>query len=182
MTCRCLLPLLAVPVLFLSSCKEVTFPEPQPVGVKELREIPASIRGRYLASDSTDQDKDTLRIESWGYQVGKTTSTKLLDKGVLSDSLVVKYHKGYYFFNFRIEDRWFLRLIHKQRSGSLDLLSLKMDNTEMETELIGKISKHVEVKKVEEDGDTYYEVNPTRKELMTLIKEGLFTGSTLEKL
>jgi hypothetical protein len=182
MTPRYFLLLLSLPTILLYSCKEVTFPEPQPLGVKELAEIPANIRGKYLVADSAERDKDTLTVESWGYHVGQVPNPKWLDKGVLSDSLIVKYHKGYYFFNFRIKERWFLRLLHQNQSGSLDFLSLKMENSEMETALVRDLSKYLEVKKVEDDGDTFYEINPTRRELTTLIKKGLFTGVTLEKM
>src|SRR5690242_13587124 len=101
----------------LSSCKEVAFPEPQPKGVKPIREIPASLQGRYVPI-TPDDKQDTLIIESWGYHFKDANNKDWLGRGVISDSLVIKFYKGYYFVNFRGDDLWFLRVIKQQPSGS----------------------------------------------------------------
>jgi hypothetical protein len=172
---------LTILVLILSSCKEVTFPEPQPKGVASLTEIPATIRGNYVPSEPTEDKKDTLIIESWGYHFRDSKDKDWLGRGVLSDSLVVKYYQDYYFVNFRADNRWVLRLIRRKSSGALDFLSLNVQDEQKEIELIRNLSKSVEVKKVELNGDTFYEINPTRDQLMAFIKQGLFSGSVLEK-
>ena len=174
-----LLPVLSA--LILSSCKEVTFSEPQPRGVASIAEIPASLRGSYIASDPTEDKKDTLIIESWGYHFRDSKDKDWLGKGVISDSLVVKYYKDYYFVNFRADKRWVLRLVKRQPSGSIDFLSLNVQDEEKENDLIPKLSKSVEVKRNEVNGDIFYEINPSRDQLMAFIQKGYFTGIVLEK-
>src|SRR5690349_15916626 len=111
MTTRSLTLILAWIAFTLSSCKEVAFPEPQPKGIKPLTEIPAAIRGQYVPADLSDEKKDTLIIESWGYHFKDAKEKDWLGKGVISDSLVIKFYGGYYFVNFRADDTWFLRLL-----------------------------------------------------------------------
>ena len=76
------------------SCKEVAFREPQPAGVEQLKEVPASLHGRYLAANENGNgnDTDTLMIESWGYHFKDSKDNDWLGKGTLSDSLVLKYY------------------------------------------------------------------------------------------
>jgi len=181
MNSRFLLFSIALSAFFLSSCKEVTFPEPQPKGVESLKEIPAAIHGSYVPADPTEDKKDTLIIEAWGYHFRDSRDKDWLGKGVLSDSLVVKYYKDYYFVNFRADNRWVLRLLHKQPSGSIDFLSLNVQDEEKENDLVMKLSKSLEVKKNELNGDTFYEINPTRDQLMSFIEKGYFTGIELKK-
>src|SRR5678809_1110778 len=111
MNTRFFLLSLAFGALILFSCKEVTFPEPQPKGVESLTEIPAQLRGSYVAADPTEDKKDTLIIESWGYHFRDSRDKDWLGKGVISDSLVIRFYKDYYFVNFRADNRWVLRLI-----------------------------------------------------------------------
>ena len=45
-----------------------------------------------------------------------------------------------------------------------------------------KLSKKFQVKEIKEKGDVFYEINPTKEQLLKLIKEGYFTGDELEKI
>jgi hypothetical protein len=166
----------------LTSCTEVTFPEPQPKGIQALIQVPPSIRGLYLPVVPSDEKPETLIIEPWGYHFKDSKDNDWLGRGVLSDSLVIKFYKDYYFVNFRTTgNRWVLRLLKQQSSGSLEFLAIELKDAEKETELIKQISKTVSVKKVEDDNDTFYEINPTRDQLMSLIEKGYFTGIVFEK-
>ncbi|MBK7651151.1 MAG: hypothetical protein IPJ20_11065 [Flammeovirgaceae bacterium] len=63
---RLLVPALVWSCL-LYSCKEVTFPAPQPAGIAPLKEIPAALQARYVIRDkATGEIGDTLLVESWG--------------------------------------------------------------------------------------------------------------------
>jgi hypothetical protein len=74
-----------------------------------------------------------------------------------------------------------LRVLKQQPSGSLEFLSLDLRDEQKEIELIAKLSKTLEVKKIEDAGDTYYQINPTRDQLMSFIANGYFTGEILER-
>lgn len=169
-------------VLMLSSCKEVTFPVAQPKGVKALTELPVSIRGKYIIGDPKETTKDTLIVEAKGYHFKDSDEKDFLGKGVISDSLVIKFYKDYYFINFRSDDQWALRIVKQKPSGALDFMAMNLnDDNRTEEELIAKLSKQLDVKKLETEDGTFYQINPTPNQLMSLIKDGYFSSITLEK-
>ena len=175
------LPIILVCILFLTSCKEVSFKEPQPAGVSPLREVPAVLRGMYQAYDERSGDQaDTVFIESWGYYLKDKNDKDWLGRGVLSDSLVLKYYQDYYFVNFKAGDQWILRLIRRKPSGSIEFLSLDVQDEKQD--VLKRLHKKFTVKEIKKEEDTFYQINPTPAQLMTLIKEGYFTGPELRKM
>src|SRR4051812_17577410 len=82
-------------LLALIGCKEISFQQPQPKGKKALNKIPGTLHGRYLLSDPDSPSKDTLFVTADNYRVGHNPN----EKSTLSDSVVLKYYKGYYFLN-----------------------------------------------------------------------------------
>ena len=172
----------AVVALVMSSCKEVSFPVPQPKGVNALTELPVSLRGRYVVGDPTEEKKDTLIIESWGYHFKDSNEKDWLGKGVISDSLVIKLHKNFYFINFRSGDQWVLRVVQQQPSGALDFMSVNLKDDETEAAMVARLSKKIDVKKLEIEDGTFYQINPSPKQLMSLIEEGYFSKIVLEKV
>jgi len=173
--------LIASWALLLYSCKEVSFREPQPVGVAPLTEIPKNLHGNYVGIDDKGEDTDTLIIESWGYHFQDTKDKDWLGKGVISDSLVIKAYKNYYFVNFLSGDQWVLRLIAQKPSGAIEFMSIPVNDDAKRKEILKKLSKKFPVKEVQRKDDTFYQINPTRDQLMELIKEGFFVGSELIK-
>ena len=168
--------------LIFASCKEVSFREPQPSGVKALTEVPEAIRGMYMPVDVKPDDKaDTLIIESWGYHFKDSNDKDWLGRGTISDSLVVKFYQDYYFVNFRSGDQWVLRLIRQNQNGNIEFLSIDLQSEKTSKDKLKKLSKKVKFTEVKRGDDTFYQINPTPAQLMTLIKEGFFTGSTLER-
>ena len=169
--------------LFFSSCKEVSFKEPQPVGVTALNSIPESLRGWYQAGDKNEkQDTDTLIIESWGYHFKDKNDKDWLGRGTLSDSLVIKFYQDYYFVNFRSGNQWVLRLIRQKPSGSIDFLTIDIGDDAKRKELLRKMSKKFKVTEIKKESDSFYQISPTKEQLMQLIKEGYFTGDELKKI
>ncbi|HCR53907.1 MAG TPA: hypothetical protein DIW27_05780 [Cytophagales bacterium] len=169
--------------LVLVSCKEISFEVPQPAGVKPLTEVPVNLRGHYLSYDErTGEESDTLIIESWGYHFKDVNDNDWLGSGHLSDSLVVKFYKNYYFVNFKSEGQWVLRLVRQKPSGGLEFLSIDIQDDAKRKETLKKISKKMKVKEVHHGDDTFYQIDPTPAQLMTLIKEGYFTGPELSKI
>jgi hypothetical protein len=167
--------------MLLYSCKEVSFREPQPTGVTALKEVPKALHGRYIGMDEKGDDSDTLIIESWGYHFRDNKEKDWLGKGVLSDSLIVKFYQDYYFVNFRSGDQWVLRVIHQKPDGSIEFLSIPVGDDAKRKDILKKLSKKFTVKEIQRKDDTFYQINPTRDQLMQLIREGFFTGSELRR-
>ncbi|MEP2669866.1 MAG: hypothetical protein ABJH04_12760 [Cyclobacteriaceae bacterium] len=177
----------ALPILFwaalLVSCKEVSFKTPQPAGIKPLTEIPAALRGHYLSYDEiSGEESDTLIIESWGYHFKDNKDNDWLGSGHLSDSLVVKFYKNYYFVNFKSGDQWVLRLIRQKSYGGIEFLSLDIQDDAKRKEILKKIGKEMAIKEIHRGDDTFYQIAPTPHQLMRLINRGYFTGSELSKI
>lgn len=166
----------------LVSCKEVSFREAQPVGLSALSQVPKALHGRYIGIDDKGDDTDTLIIESWGYHFRDAKENDWLGKGVLSDSLVVKFYKNIYFVNFRAGDQWVLRLIEQKPDGSIQFLSIPIGDDAKRKDILKKLSKRFTVKEVQRKDDTFYQINPTRDQLMQLIAEGYFVGNELRRI
>lgn len=170
-------------ILMLASCREISFPEAQPSDVKALNKVPSELVGRYLSYDKKSGDEsDTLIIETWGYHFVDKEGKEWLNRGTLSDTLVLKWYKGYYFVNFKVEDQWILRLIKQKPSGAVEFMSIDINDDEKRKEILKKISKKLEIKEIDINGDLFYQIRPTPSQLMELINEGFFTGDTLDKL
>jgi hypothetical protein len=170
-------------ILMLYSCKEVSFKEPQPAGVKSLREIPQELIGKYQVVDKTTGEKnDSLIIESWGYHFKDRTDKDWLGKGTLSDSLVVKFYKNYYFINFRSDDQWTLRLVKRKPSGDLDFLSIDLDDESKRKSITKKLSKQFALKEIKKGDYTFYQIDPTSTQLLQLINAGYFTGNEIKRV
>ncbi len=168
--------------MLVISCKEVSFREPQPAGLPSLSEVPKGLHGQYVGIDNQGKDTDTLLIESWGYHFRDARDKDWLGKGVLSDSLVVKFYQNYYFVNFRTGDQWVLRLIRQKPDGSIEFLSIPVGDDAKRKDILKKLSKKFTVKEIQRKDDTFYQINPTRDQLMELIAEGYFTGNRLSRI
>jgi len=168
--------------LLLYSCKEVSFREPQPVGVSTLKEVPASLRGYYLGIDDGGSDTDTLIIESWGYHIKDAKENDWLGRGVISDSLVIKFYENYCFVNFRSGDQWVLRVIRQKTSGDIQFLSINVSDDKKRKETLRKLSKKLSIKEIQRKDDTFYQIAPTKDQLIQLLKDGFFTGGDLSKV
>jgi len=169
--------------LLLYSCKEVTFHEAQPAGIATLKEIPVALRGVYHTYDKrTGETGDTLILESWGYHFKDKEDRDWLGKGTLSDSLVVKFYENYYFVNFKEGNQWVLRLVKEKSPGVLEFMSIDIQDDSKRREMLRKLSRKMPVKEIQRNDDTFYQINPTPAQLMSLIKEGYFTGVELRKM
>jgi hypothetical protein len=165
-----------------ASCREVSFREAQPSGVKPLTEVPQALRGVYIPSAAKSDDKpDSLIIESWGYHFKDADEKDWLGRGTISDSLVVKFYKDYYFVNFRSGDQWVLRLIKQNKNGDIEFLSIDLEDEKRSKDKLKKLSKKIKYTEVQRGDDTFYQINPTPEQLIMLINEGFFTGTTLER-
>ena len=169
--------------LLLLSCKEVSFRVPQPRGVTPLEEIPPSLQGQYLSyNQASGEASDTLIIEALGYHFKDENDNDWLGQGRLGDSLIVKLYQDIYFINFKIEDQWVLRLIRKKHSKAIEFLSIEINDDTKRKELLRKLSKRFEVLEVRKGDDTFYQIDPSPRQLMKLIDDGFFTAQELNKI
>lgn len=168
--------------LLLSSCKEISFREPQPAGVSALKEVPGALRGQYQGIDDKGKDTDTLIVESWGYRFNDGKGNEWLGRGVISDSLVIKSYSDYYFVNFKTGDQWILRVIKRKSSGDLEFMSINLADDKKRESVLKKLAKKFPVKEIKVKDDTFYQINPNKEQLLQLIKEGYFSSNDLEKV
>ena len=155
-------------LLTFFACKEVSFKEPQPKGRKAVSEIPKELRGTYLVEEENSTNKDTMLVTSRGYFV-RSDSTR----GELGDSLVLKKYKGYYFFSDNENPEWIVRVIKKEPNGDLSYLLME-PGKESFNEFLLKLNEEIEIDSSEVSNEKLYQIDPSPKELMSLIEKGYF--------
>lgn len=168
-----------IPVIFLClvACKEISFKQPQPKGVRALTNIPDELRGKYLLVDPNTPTPDTLFVETAGYRVGHNPK----EKNILGDSIVLKNFKGYYFLNINGRPEWLLRVIRRESNGDLIYMSLEQEQNDFGN-FIQKLSSVINVDSVQLKDEKLYQIDPTPKELVSLIDNGYFKKITLKKI
>ncbi len=105
-----------------------------------------------------------------------------LGRGVIGDSLVIKYYANYYFVNFRSGNHWVLRLVKQKPSGAIELLSINLEDELTRKQILKKLGGQFKIKEVKKDEHTFYQINPSRDQLIQLLHEGYFTGSELSRV
>jgi hypothetical protein len=60
-------------------------------------------------------------------------------------------------------------------------MSIPVNDDAKRKDILKKLSRKFEVKEIQRKDDTFYQINPTRDQLMQLIRDGFFTGSELVK-
>lgn len=157
----------------VASCTEVSFPIHQPKGEPALAEFPEKLRGMYITSDS-DSLRDTLMIATTNYLFFSAKSQQKSDwlgQGQLSDSLVIKEYKGYYFVNFKENDQWLMRVVKQRGNGDITFLTFAIDGTGKD-KLLSELQRELPVETIQvSSSDKYYRIDPTPKKLIQLIKK-----------
>jgi hypothetical protein len=157
------------------SCKEISYKAPQPSGKAALKTVPAELHGMYVLSDDKETSKDTLIITASGYRIVSDHK-----ESPLGDSLVLKYHKGYYFLSINENPEWLLRIVKRQPNGDLAYFSMDTDEKNF-NQLLKGLSKETTVDSVIIKGETLYQINPSARKLMKLIKKGYFKQALIMK-
>lgn len=154
------------------------FQTPQPTGGRSLRKFPKAIRGTYISPE----DNDTIKITKRKVVIDEVKNKE--EVASISDSLVVKKYRNYYFLNLRNDktETWELVVMQKIGSGELKLMTIEGGDKKA----IQKVRKITTVKEVRnEDGklDAYL-LSPTNAELIKMLEEdGVFEGlGTLKKV
>lgn len=129
----------------------------------------------YLLSDDKETSKDTLIISASGYH-----GVSDRDESPLGDSLVLKYYKGYYFLSINENPEWLLRIMKRQPNG--DLIYFSMDTDEKKfNQLLKDLAKETTVDSVVVKGEKLYQIDPSPRKLMKLIKKGYFKQASVMK-
>lgn len=183
---RILLPFFAAAVFFCS-CKEVTFREPQPKGRRAMTAIPDKLQGKYLTvQENGELSKDTVIITQNGYRFGYfqkviDSGRENYDAGKLSDSLVLKSYRGYYFLNFYEDPEWLLRVVRQERNGDLIYMAMEQDGVDF-NDYIRKLSAEIAIDSVKREDETLYFIDPSPSKLVELIEKGYFSKAILKKI
>lgn len=179
--------LILIALFAFYACKEISFREPQPKGKKVLKVIPHILQGKYLTyQENGELSNDTIIITPQGYRFGyfkpavKNENSEY-DKGVLSDSIVLKTYKGYYFLNFNEKPEWILRVIKPEKSGDLSYMALEQHDVEFKTYL-KNLSTKISIDSFMVSEEMLYQIDPTPNQIIDLIDKGYFTRTVLKKI
>jgi hypothetical protein len=174
--------------VLIFSCKEISFREPQPKGRRILLSVPEKLRGKYLTfQDNGEVSKDTVVITANGYRFGyyDQTSGSAYEpdyhSGVLSDSLVLKYYRGYYFLNLYEDPEWLLRVIKQQKNGDLLYMALEQKNVDF-NDYVSKLSTEIAIDSVKRKNKILYYIDPSPSKLVELIEKGYLSHAILKKV
>ena len=162
------------PIIIFFSCKEITFQTPQPKGKKELTFFPEALQGKYKGDDH----RDTLEILKNGFFLGE-------DFMELSDSLVLKMYKGFYFLNMRENTFsssrvWNLVVMHPSDSA-LTVQSFVQNENNFNA-FVKNIAELVPVDSVKVQDQFIYQIDPKPRELIKIINKNLLQKVVFKKL
>jgi hypothetical protein len=181
-------PAVILLALLLSyACKEVSFREPQPEGRRELASIPARLQGKYLPYQANgDLSKDTVIIHRRGYRFAyfdaiHSNHRKDYEEGLLSDSIILKSYRGYFFLNLYDDPEWILRIVKQEKNGDLTYMALEQDGVDFK-DYVRKLSTEIAIDTVITHDDTLYHIDPTPAKLIELIQKGFVTRTSLKKI
>lgn len=172
----------------LLSCKEISFHEPQPKGLKALTSIPKSLQGKYLTfQENGELAKDTVVITAKGYHITYFNEANLnagssqYDNRILNDSLVLKFYKGYYFLNFNEKPEWILRVLQQEKDGDITYMAPEQQDVDFK-DYLKKLSSNIKVDSFQVKNETIYQIDPSPHELIQLIEKGYFSKLILKKV
>jgi hypothetical protein len=171
--------LLGCCLLCFASCTEISFTEPQPKGIKKFKTFPASLQGMYIIPEE-GQIPDTLIITKKYFEVRSNRQNEPNDKGVLSDSLVLKKYKDYYFLNFLEKQKWTLRVFTQQKGGHLVLYNIELSNDST----LAHLKKELRPEQQKDGDNTYYHIYPSPEPgaLLKFIKDHYKQEQPFQKL
>jgi hypothetical protein len=178
---RIYLLIIAIGLFSLHSCKEITFKEPQPSGVKKLKSFPSNLIGTYLVTEDSSMVPDTVVIFKDSFEIlDSPEKNKPSEKSILSDTLVLKKYKGYYFLNFLGDKRWAFRVFKQEKNKDIILFNIDLSD---ETTL-SHLKKEFKPTMTKDDSDTYYEVDPSpeAKVLLKFIRDHYKEQIVLKRL
>ena len=154
-------------IVFISSCVEVKFEQPQPAGIEAEKIFPADLQGTYI-----DENNDTLIINDVTYKFG---NKKTIFGGgrELSENLILKKYNKYYFLSEKNDTTWNIIVIKLKSKKDLKIFMIDGENKEK----IEELKKITTVKELfDNNGEINgYIINPDKKELKKMLRKKIFT-------
>jgi hypothetical protein len=176
--------LLLIAVVLLG-CKEVSFKEPQPKEKKALTMIPKNLQGKFLVmTDDGAPSKDTVVITARGYHFGyfdpeeRALKNDEYEEGVLSDSMVLKSYKGYFFLSLNENPEWILRILKEEKNGDLTYMTLEDKKMEF-NDYLERLSGEIRIDSMTTENETLYQIDPDPNQLVDLIKKKFVSETRL---
>ena len=154
-------------IVFISSCVEVKFEQPQPAGTEAEKVFPADLQGTYI-----DENNDTLIVNDVTYRFG-TGKTIFNGGGELSENLILKKYKKYYFLSEKNDSLWNIIVVKLKNKNDLKVFIIDGENKEKIEEL-KKITNVKEIFNSDGEIDSYI-INPSKKELKRMLRKKIFT-------
>lgn len=166
---------LLISIIFISSCSEVRFSQPQPQNGKALNEFPKQFTGKYLSADG-----DTLVINSKCFHYIDEE-----DKKLCSDSVTLKKKGGVYILSCKElmisgvdmkRDGWEV-LPFELVEDTLVVYFLNTTTKDVSVETISKLEDILDIeKKLNDDGKVeYYYIDPTIKQFEKMLSSQCFS-------
>lgn len=181
-------PFVLLMAVLIYSCKEITFREPQPKSRRILSSVPEKLQGRYLTfQENGELSQDTVVITATGYRFGYFDDIRGsgyepdFDSGVLGDSMVLKYYKGYYFLSLNEDPEWVLRVIKQQKNGDLVYMAMEQKNVDFD-DYVSKLSSEIAIDSIKVENESLYYIDPSPSQLVDLIEKGYFSQAILKKV
>jgi len=168
--------IITIIALITACCKEVSFKEPQPKGIKVMDQVPARLQGSYAIKDDKGGVADTLIVTRKGFYARSQPK----DFRPLSDSLVMKSYQGYYFVNKDEHPEWVLRVVKQESNGDLSYMSMQYGDDFHE--FLRCLAREIPIDSTIQDNEKRYQIDPSPKKLVDLINKGYFTKTTLKKI
>jgi hypothetical protein len=162
-------------VILIVACKEVSYKEPQPRGMKPLAQVPSKLQGNYQFADEKGQ-VDTIVITKRGFYAKNEPK----DFYALSDTLVMKSYRDHFFISKNEHPEWVLRIIKQEKNG--DVAYLYMEYGDNFPAFLEKLSHDIPIDSLEVNGEKLYQIDPSSRELMELISKGYFKKVILKKV
>jgi len=161
------------------ACTEITFKEPQPKGIKSLTEFPRSLQGNYIVPQDSGSEKfDTVYIEPSRYRINSLIKEgEWMNRGVISDTLVLKSYKGFYFLNFYTDKQWIVRVFTQEKNNNILMYEINLSDENIE-----KLKEKFNPEIIKKDNSTYYRIDPSPKNLLQFIKENYTAQEPLRKV
>ncbi len=154
--------------LLVVACKEVSYRDPQPKGIRSLPQVPTRLQGSYLFTDEKGE-RDTIVITKNSFYA---MSDPKKDVYTLSDTLIMKTYKGYYFISKRDDTTWLLRIVKQEKNGDISYMS--MGDKDFNAFLV-KLSREIRIDSADLGKGMIYQIDPSPKQLVDLIDKGYFS-------
>lgn len=164
--------------MLAASCKEVSFKEAQPKGIKPINQVPARLQGSYAISDDQGATTDTLVITNKGFYARSQPK----DFRTLGDSLIMKSYKGHYFISKDEHPEWVLRVVKPEKNGDLSYMSMQYGNDFHG--FLRRLGRDIPIdsSRYGSQNEKLYQIDPLPKKLMELMDKGYFTRTVLKKI